>query len=576
MTLAILPARGGSRRILRKNLVAVNGVPLLAWAIRIVRESGAFERVVVSTDDPDIAELTEAWGAEVPFVRDPALADDHASTTDVLVDAVTRLGGDALSRPFACVYPTALLACPLRLAEAVRWMNEDPRLDSVITVTPFPVSPQRAWRISAEGNVVPHDPAAMAMRTQDLEPAWWDAGQWYLFRPAALLATRDLLGSRCRPMIQPPMESEDIDTPEDLALAVWKHSRLARWQRPGADVLVRADCGPGVGTGHVMRCLALCEVLRERGLAVTMVLTHPTTELIERVEATGVRALTLPASARGDWHADAAWCLQQAPAPGQMLRWVVVDHYRLDARWHAAMRSTGARLLAVDDLGDRPLAIDVLLNQVPLPRVHQESETRCVGSTRFLFGPSWTLLRREFREVAAARSNRQLATRPKVLLFFGGEDAQGLTLVALHTLSTLLDAFSPIVLVGHSHATLGALVARCAHLGVPCHVAHPSPAVLLGEVDAVVSTCGMFALEVWACGLPLVLVPVSAIQSEVADCLAADPRVLQRTAEVLGDPAGLAQALGAVLAADSTTSTPATFDAAMRVVDLMFNEEPDS
>jgi N-acylneuraminate cytidylyltransferase len=574
MTLAILPARGGSRRIPRKNLAPVEGVPLLAWAIRLVRESGAFDRVVVTTDDEDIARVARRWGAQVPFLRDAALADDHASTTEVLIDAVTRCGPWTESDVAACVYPTALLACPRQLAQAVAGM-QDPDVDSVMTVTPFPVSPARAWRVTPEELLVPVDPVAMATRTQDLAPAWQDAGQWYVFRPASLLRTHDLLGSRCRPMMVPSMQAQDIDTPDDLELARWKHGRLRRWDRPRVDVLVRADCGPGVGTGHVMRCLALAEALVSRGQTVAMAMSEATAELAERVRDAGAHILEPADTVPGTWPQDAAWCLQHLPPPGRGPGWVIVDHYGLDARWHAAMRSAGARILVVDDLGDRDVDADLLLNQVPLTRVHAAAAARCARPARMLLGPRWTLLRREFREVPAGRKLRTGGgTAPRVLLFFGGEDAQGWTLQALATLLEDRAAFEPWVLVGHANPARDDVVTFCGARGVTCHVAHPRPSELLAQVDVVLCTCGMFALEARACGLPMVLVSVSDIQAEVADALAVEPSVRHRSTAALSDRALLPATLRHVLQAALEHPPETGFDAADRVVDLMLTPEP--
>jgi len=573
MTLAVLPARGGSRRIERKNLILVAGAPLIGWAIRIVRESGAFDRVVVSTDDPEIADVARRWGAELPFLRDPALADDYASTTDVLVDALTRVADGATAGVAACVYPTALLADPERLAEAVQWMR-DPTVDSVMTVTAFPVSPARAWRIAPNGCLMAIDPEAMATRTQDLVPAWQDAGQWYVVRTQQVLGAREMLGRYCRPMQLPAMEAQDIDTPDDLALATWKHGRLARWMRRKTDVLFRVDCGPGIGTGHVFRCLAIAEVLQARGLSVVMHMSDPSPALVQRAEAIGVVVEVLPDEARLSWCEDASWCLRHAPAPGQGLLWVVVDHYELDHRWHAALRSTGARILVVDDLGGRPLDADIILNQVPLERVHSACEAQVIGQPRLLFGPRWTLLRREFQAVELMRRQRRPGTPPAVLLFCGGEDHKGLTTTALDALSRRPAEVEPLVLLGHAYPHPESVVERCERLGVVCHVAHPQPSTLLGQVDVVVATCGMFALEAHACGLPLVLVSVSDIQQEVAESLAREARVVHLPQLALGDPDVLLSAITAVLSAYIHTPPATTFDAAERLVDLMLPVEP--
>ena len=177
MRLALIPARGGSKRIPRKNVKPFAGRPMIGYAIAAAQAAGVFNRIVVSTDDDEIADVARACGAEVPFRRPAALADDHAGTVPVVAHAL-----DALAWPddqaVCCIYPGVplLRASDLRAALDLLLAGG---CDYAFPVLPFDSPIQRALRRGPQGQVQPFDPAHTATRTQDLEPAFHDAGQFY-------------------------------------------------------------------------------------------------------------------------------------------------------------------------------------------------------------------------------------------------------------------------------------------------------------------------------------------------------------------------------------------------------------
>lgn len=220
MRLAVIPARGGSKRIPRKNIREFCGRPIIAWSIEAALQSGCFDRVVVSTDDEQIAAAARGCGAEVPFLRPAALADDHAGTLAVMRHAVETLAVDRQAGRVCCIYATApfLLAADLRRGLETL---ERSGADYAFSVTSFPFPIQRALRMTPQGRVEMFDPAHFATRSQDLEEAWHDAGQFYWGRAAAWLDAAPLFGHGAAPVILPRHRVQDIDTPEDWLRAEW-------------------------------------------------------------------------------------------------------------------------------------------------------------------------------------------------------------------------------------------------------------------------------------------------------------------------------------------------------------------
>ncbi|WP_347312320.1 pseudaminic acid cytidylyltransferase [Defluviimonas sp. SAOS-178_SWC] len=214
-SVAILPARGGSKRIPRKNIRDFAGRPAMAWAIAAARASGCFARIVVTTDDAEIAGAARALGAEVPFLRDPALADDHTGTTEVIRDAAERLRL-APDTAVCCLYPTAFFVT----AEDLRAGRE--KLDAgakwVLSVGEYRTPIERAYRRDGD-RLVARDPAKMPMRSQDLEPAFFDAGQFYWARAATWSDPAARVWNGAAGILLPAERCIDIDTENDWRLA---------------------------------------------------------------------------------------------------------------------------------------------------------------------------------------------------------------------------------------------------------------------------------------------------------------------------------------------------------------------
>lgn len=219
MAIAIIPARGGSKRILRKNIRPFCGQPMLAYAILAAQAAGCFSHIVVSTDDEEIAEVARQWGAEVPFMRSASLADDHTGTTPVVIDAIRRLDELGLMAEHYCnIYATVPLIQASDLNNAYQRLLAS-QAPFIYTVAEFGFPIQRAVRMDEQGRVSPFWPEQMAKRSQDLEAAYQDAGQFYWGSRDAWLAGVSPVGGEVIGYLLPRHRVVDIDTPEDWHLA---------------------------------------------------------------------------------------------------------------------------------------------------------------------------------------------------------------------------------------------------------------------------------------------------------------------------------------------------------------------
>jgi pseudaminic acid cytidylyltransferase len=221
MNVAVIPARGGSKRIPRKNIREFCGKPMIAWSIGAARQCGCFDRVMVSTDDPEIAAVAERFGAEVPFVRPAELSDDHAGTVPVMRHAVAWLAKQTITpENVCCIYATAPFVSPDDIRSGLEILLGN-RADYAFSVTTFPYPIQRALRLTQQGRIHMFFREYVDTRSQDLEEAYHDAGQFYWGRADAWLAEKIIFGPDSLPVLLPRHRVQDIDTMED-----WRRAEL--------------------------------------------------------------------------------------------------------------------------------------------------------------------------------------------------------------------------------------------------------------------------------------------------------------------------------------------------------------
>lgn len=222
-SVAIIPARGGSKRIPRKNLKPFDGVPMIVRSIRTALESQLFDQVVVSTDDEEIAEVARAHGAQVPYLRPASLADDFTGTAAVIVHALYQLPAFDYA---CCIYATAPLLQVRFLRQGLELLEQHPEKSFAFSVTDFGFPVQRALTLDEQGALTSLYPEFRNTRSQDLPAAFQDAGQFYWGRSEAWLRGDVLFSPVSLPVILPRHLVQDIDTLEDWTRAEYLYAAL--------------------------------------------------------------------------------------------------------------------------------------------------------------------------------------------------------------------------------------------------------------------------------------------------------------------------------------------------------------
>lgn len=226
MNIAIIPARGGSKRIPRKNIKEFHGKPMIAYSIAAARESGCFDKIIVSTDDAEIAEVARQWGAETPFIRPDSIADDYATTMDVIQHAVEWCENEGWQVDnLCCIYATAPF---VKAKDIIRGLNllEESDIQYAFSATSFAFPIQRAFYLDVNKNVNMFQPEHLNTRSQDLTEAYHDAGQFYWGNVSAFKAGLAFFAPHSRPVLLPRKRVQDIDTLEDWDIAEGMYAAL--------------------------------------------------------------------------------------------------------------------------------------------------------------------------------------------------------------------------------------------------------------------------------------------------------------------------------------------------------------
>jgi len=215
MNICIIPARGGSKRIPRKNIKHFYGKPIIAYSIEAALKSGCFEKVIVSTDDEEIASIARQYGAETPFIRPDELANDYAGTLPVVKHAIEWFQEQSITVDYACcLYATAPFVQVKNLQQALQQLKAS-QAEYCFTVTTFSSPIQRAIKIKETGRVEMFYPENFNVRSQDLEEAYHDAGQFYWGTQSAFLQQQPFFSEVASPYLLPRYLVQDMDTEED-------------------------------------------------------------------------------------------------------------------------------------------------------------------------------------------------------------------------------------------------------------------------------------------------------------------------------------------------------------------------
>lgn len=221
----IITARGGSKRIPKKNIRDFLGKPIIAYSIEEALESGLFEEVMVSTDSAEIADIAKKYGATVPFMRSEKTSNDYADTTDVLNEVIGMYGERGVEfDEFCCIYPTAPFITARKLQESYRLLQEDD-VYNVIPMVAFSFPPQRGMKMNGRF-VEPVDSEGINARSQDLPEIYHDCGQFYWIKTEKYLENNDILNNHTRPYFISELEVQDIDNESDWKLAEIKYKYM--------------------------------------------------------------------------------------------------------------------------------------------------------------------------------------------------------------------------------------------------------------------------------------------------------------------------------------------------------------
>ena len=228
MNICVIPARGGSKRIPRKNIKAFNGKPIIAYSIEAALESNCFDQVIVSTDDNEIAEVAKKYGAKVPFIRPAELSNDYAGTISVIKHTIEWLEnhGNAIDN-VCCLYATAPFIQSQTIFKAFQQLQES-KADYCFSVTSFAFPIQRSIRITQDDKVDMFYPENFNVRSQDLEEAYHDAGQFYWGKAQAFKDELPIFSETASPYILPRYLVQDIDTLEDWTRAELMHQVMRK------------------------------------------------------------------------------------------------------------------------------------------------------------------------------------------------------------------------------------------------------------------------------------------------------------------------------------------------------------
>jgi pseudaminic acid cytidylyltransferase len=223
--LAIITARGGSKRIPRKNIKEFLGEPIINYSINAALEAGCFDEVMVSTDDEEIAEVARKAGAIVPFKRSEGTSDDYSTTAEVLKEVLKEYRKTGKSfEYFCCLYPTAPFVTADKLGQAYKLISES-AAKSIVPIVRFGFPIQRSFKVE-DGKVKMNWPEHMNTRSQDLPPTFHDSGQFYFLKTEAFLNDGKIFTDFTIPIEMPESEVQDIDSEEDWKLAEIKYTFL--------------------------------------------------------------------------------------------------------------------------------------------------------------------------------------------------------------------------------------------------------------------------------------------------------------------------------------------------------------
>ena len=415
--ICIIPARGGSKRIPKKNIKDFFGKPLIAYSIKIAMESNLFDKIIVSTDCEQIAKVALKYGAEIQM-RPKELSDDFTGTGDVVKYVIQTLKNDGLRFNYVCtIYATAPLLQKQYLIDGFEKLkNNDVKQTFSATTMPFPI--QRTFKITDNGRCQMFMPEHFQTRSQDLEEAYQDAGQFY-WENINKEFTDILFGKDSIPIILPRHLVQDIDTLEDWKRAEFMYQILNQ----NKNILFRTDSSSLIGTGHIMRDLVLAQKYANKNYNITFATQNLKGNINYKILEKSFKLELLESNSLEELNK----LIKKLE-----INMIVIDHYELDYNYEKKLKIENKKLkiLTFDDTYEKHYC-DILLNH-NISADKQKYKNLVPKNCKLKCGAKYTLLRDEFIK----EKNKNYKPNKKFTFFIamGGADTANLNIKILKIL----------------------------------------------------------------------------------------------------------------------------------------------
>ena len=326
-----------------------------------------------------------------------------------------------------------------------------------------------------------------------------------------------------------------------------------------------------------MRSLSLALALKDLGHDVVFFCADLPGNIAGQVESAGFNVHMLPNVSKSHYDfdevQDAGFFLDEIASGKYTPHWVVIDHYDIGDQWHDIVAGMGALIAVIDDLANRKLSCDLLVDQNQIASIHARYDALVQFECRKLLGPEYTLLRPEFRHVREHRDRHKamLSREGFIIVFLGGADNQGLTLRVIRSCQELFPEETLHVLTGSMNSYKNAITEFCDKHDITCSVGHIDIGTLLPRSKAAIIACGMFAVELQAMDIPSLLVPLSDIQETVADFFVRNGKAVKILPDELEVRDKFYLALQSVLVFPEKTGTdsPIPLDGPFRIASAM-------
>lgn len=504
--IAIIPARGASKRIPRKNIKSFNGKPLISYSIEIAIKSNLFDRVIVSTDDEEIKRIAIAYGAEVPFLRPKELSDDFTGTQEVINDVVNRLALKNERYDYVCtIYATAPFLNVKYLKEAFDMLKKsDAKNAFSCTSMPYPI--QRTFKIDDRNRCEMFWPENFSKRSQDLEEAYQDAGQFY-FEKLNHNSNEIIFGKDSIPIILPRYLVQDIDTLEDWKEAEIKFELLK--QRNSLNILFLVDSSSKIGTGHIMRSLVLANSYRDSNIIFACQkldgnINHKVKEAsyhLEEVNSIDIHEINKLINKHN-------------------IEKIVIDNYGINYDYERKLKKENKdiQIMCFDDTYERHYC-DILLNhnicanenryRKLLPK---KCELRC--------GKEYTLLREEFYlEKSKKKAIYKKGSILNIFIMFGGADIANLNKKVLKVLSKY-NNIKVNIITTTANKKLNGLKDYCHNKKwVKLHINSANVAKLIRKSHFAIVTPSVILNEIFFMNVPFIAIKVASNQKDMYEYL---------------------------------------------------------